>query len=287
MSLRINLSIFVGIFIHTKKLKTMFKKLLSILSLGLLVSTGVSAQSFTMSPANDTISVNTTGQGTYNSGEGTYSNTIDLTFHINNTAADPLIFKWKLLSDSTEHPAGWLLTGICDNVICRSPYSDFYYHIEQTSFAIAPGETDPNKTLLEARIYAPVGSANGTGVFRVKLTAYNSSDANFANPLQTKTVVFIVKKNVTGVATIEANDKRVTLYPNPATSALQVYADKNLNAQSISIMNISGAQSMITAIEKGKETTSININSLAKGIYTVRVTDANGNMITTRKFVKK
>jgi hypothetical protein len=265
----------------------MFKKLLSILSLGLLVSTGVSAQSFTMSPANDTISVNTTGQGTYNSGEGTYSNTIDLTFHINNISANPLIFKWQLLSDSTEHPAGWLLTGICDNVICRSPYSDFYYHVVQTSFAIAPGETDPNKTLLEARIYAPVGSANGIGVFRVKLTAYNSSDADFTNPLQTKTVVFIVKKNVTSIATIEANDKRVSLAPNPATNNLRVFADKTLNPKNISIVNINGALALTTAVENGNETTNININSLAAGTYLVKVNDAKGNMITTRKFIKK
>jgi hypothetical protein len=265
----------------------MFKKLLSILGLGLLVSTGVSAQYYSMSPANDTITVNTTGQGNYNSGENSYSNTIDLSFHINNSSDSSLTFKWQLLSDSTEHPAGWLLTGICDNVICRSPYSAFYYHEEQTSFPILPGETNANKTLLEARIYAPVGSADGIGVFRVKVRAFYSSDAGFANPLQTKTVVFIVKKNVTAIATIQADDKRVTLYPNPATNTLQVYADKNLNPQSISIMNISGAQSITTAVEKGKETTNININSLAAGIYTVRITDTNGNMITTRKFVKK
>ena len=265
----------------------MFKKLLSILSLGLLVSTGVSAQTFSMSPANDTIIANTTGQGNYNSTEGTYSNTIDLTFHINNSSANSLIFKWQLLSDSTEHPAGWLLTGICDNVICRSPYSPFYYHVEQTSFAILPGETDPNKTLLEARIYAPVGSANGIGVFRVKVTAYNSADVDFTTPLQTKTVVFIVRKNVTGIATIKADDKRVNLYPNPATNTLQVYTEKTLNPQSISITNINGAQSMISAVEKGKETTNINISSLAAGLYTVSITDAQGNMITTRKFVKK
>jgi hypothetical protein len=252
-----------------------------------LVSTGVSAQYFNMSPANDTISVNTTGQGTYNSGEGSYSNTIDLNFHINNTSDSSLIFKWQLLSDSTEHPAGWLLTGICDNVVCRSPYSEFYYHIEQTSFPILPGETNANKTLLEARIYAPVGSANGIGVFRVKVRAFYSSDVSFANPLQTKTVVFIVKKNVTGIATIPVDDKRVFLYPNPATNALQVYTDKTLNTQNISIININGAQSIVSTVEKGKETTNININSLAAGMYTVRIDDANGNMITTRKFVKK
>lgn len=265
----------------------MFKKLLSILSLGLLVSTGVSAQSFTMSPANDTISVNTTGQGNYNSTEGTYSNTIDLTFHISNISGNTLRYKWQLLSDSTEHPAGWVLTGICDNLICRSPYSPFYYHVEQTSQPLLPGETDPNKTLFEARIYAPVGSADGIGVFRAKLVAYNNSDTAFATPLQSKTVVYIVRKNVTSIATIQADDKRVNLYPNPATNTLQVYAEKTLNPQSISIMNISGAQTMITAVEKGKETTDININSLAAGLYTVRITDVHGNMITTRKFVKK
>jgi hypothetical protein len=272
-------------FIQQKKLNTMFKKLLSALSLGLLISTAASAQVFNMIPANDTIIHNTTGQGTYNSTEQTWSNTIDLNFYIRNISPNALTFKWTLLSDSTEHPMGWLLTGICDNVICRSPYSAFYNHVEQTTFSINPGETDPNKTLLEARIYAPVSAANGTGVFRVKVVAYNTSDLNTA--LQTKTVVFIVNKTPTSIAAIGTDDKRVSLYPNPATSSLKVYADKNLNPANISIMNINGSQISKTAIVKGNERTDVNVNDLAAGTYMVRVNDANGNTITTRKFVKK
>jgi hypothetical protein len=266
----------------------MFKKLISVLSLGLLLSTQVSAQYFTMTPSNDTIIVNTTGQGTYNSSEGTFSNTLDPEFHINNISDKSLIFKWQLMSDSTEHPNGWVVTGICDNFICRAPYSPFYYHEEQTSFPIAPGETNLNKTLFEARIYAPVGSGNGIGVIRCKLRAFYESDAAFANPLQTRNVVFLIKKNVsTGIGSISADDERIALYPNPATNNIRIVTDKTLNAQNIAIININGAQAMKETIAKDKENTDMNISGLAAGTYMVQINDAYGKLITTRKFVKK
>ena len=262
----------------------MFKKLLPALSLGLLLSTAASAQ-FTMDPSTDTIVVNTAGQGTYNSSENSYSNTIDMSFYIKNNSGNAMTFKWTLLSDSTEHPAGWLLTGICDNVICRAPYSPFYYHVEQQTFSINNGETDPNKTLMEARVYAPVGSQDGTGVFRVKIVGYNTSDLN--TPVQTTNIVYIVHKNTTGIGNIKADDQRVTLSPNPATNNLQIFTDRNLGAYDITIMNISGAKVLSANVANGAERTSVNVNALSAGTYMVRVSDAKGNMITTRKFIKK
>lgn len=253
----------------------MFKKLLSVLGTGLLLSTGASAQVFTLTP-NDTIEVTTTGQGTL-SQEG-FANTLDIHGNINNISGATQMFKWQLLSDSTEHPAGWVLTGICDNVQCRTPYSGFYYGEVQETLPVAVA----GESLLEARIYCPVASANGTGVFRVKVWSVDGEN----NPTQEDTMTFIVHKNPTAIASIAQNDNRVKTFPNPAQTLLNVYTEKSLSASRISVVDITGKMQLETAANTAGTTTSLNIQSLAKGTYLISITDANGRLITTRKFAK-
>lgn len=256
----------------------MVKKLLGALSLGLLLSTSASAQIFTISP-NDTIEVTTTGQGVQTA-EG-FTNTLNIEGHVNNVSNASVVFNWKLLSDSTEHPQGWIVTGICDNVVCRIPYSPFYYHVEQTTLPVAPGDN----SLMETRLYCPPSTHNGTGVIRIQIRTLDAADPNVVT--QQDTLVLIVHKNPVGIDKITADDKRVTLYPNPATNYLQVYADKSLNPAQITITNIAGAQQAVSNVAKGKDVTNVDINSLSAGLYMVKVTDITGAVITTRKFAKQ
>lgn len=255
----------------------MFKKLCSVLSVGMLLATGASAQVFNITP-NDTIEVNTTGQGTLT--EEGFGNTLDVNGYVNNISTVNQAFNWQLLSDSTEHPLGWVLTGICDNVQCRAPYSDFYNHVEQVTFPVAAN----NKTLMEARIYVPVASANGTGVFRIKIWSVDQTD--MTTPTQIDTLVIIVNKTATSIASISVNDNRVKTYPNPVQNQLQVYTDKSLSATSISVFDITGKMQGTTAVNSKGTTTDVDTRSLAKGIYLLKVTDAQGQLITTRKFTK-
>lgn len=197
---------------------------------------------------------------------------IELANHLTNITSSPLTVNWKIVSVSI--PGDWKVVGLCDNNTCYS--DDAILNGTSTpppTSPIAPG----GNSLFDLRVYAPITGANGTGT--VKVRTYTLS--------QVDTLVFIVNKTPTGISAIQLDDKRVSLYPNPATSMLQVYADKALNPQSISIVNIAGVQSITASIEKGKEVTSININTLATGMYMVKVMDANGQMITTRKFTKK
>ena len=257
----------------------MVKKLLGTLSLGLLLSIGASAQVFTLSP-NDTIEVTTTGQGE-KTAEG-FNNTLNIEGHINNISNKERVFRWKLLSDSTEHPEGWIVTGICDNFVCRLPYSAFYYHVEQETLPVA---ATTGNSLLETRLYCPPPTGNGTGVIRIQVRALSTTDTNIVE--QQDTMVIIVHKNPTGIGKITSDDKRVALYPNPATDYLQVYADKTLNPSQITVMNVAGVQQAVKNIEKGKDVTNLNLNTLAAGLYMIRVTDNNGTLITTRKFAKR
>ena len=197
---------------------------------------------------------------------------IELVNHLTNITNSPISINWKVVSVSI--PNDWKVVGMCDNNTC---YSDELI-LNGTN---TPPPTSPiapaGNSLFDLRIYVPVTGTSGTGIVKARTNTLGQAD----------TLVFIVNKTGTSVSTIKLDDKRVSLYPNPATGILQVFVDKNLGANSISIMNITGAQSLVAAAAKGKEVTHLDIHALAAGMYTVRINDVNGNTITTRKFVKK
>jgi hypothetical protein len=255
----------------------MLKKLLSLLSIGLMLGAGAHAQYFTIE---DKL-VEETTTGTALKTDDDYP-TIDMHTNLVNATANAFPIKWQLITDSTSHPLGWLVAGICDNIQCRTPYSPFYYGTVQESLPF-PGVTP--KCLIEARIYAPTVAANGTGTVKVRVWSFDATDTSIVT--QADTITFKLTKGPVGISSIEMNDSRVSLYPNPATNNLTVYTDKSLNAAKLSVYSIIGRQQFAVSLEKGKEVNNIDINRLAPGIYMMRLTDAQGNTVTTRKFTKK
>lgn len=197
---------------------------------------------------------------------------IELANHLTNITQSPVVIKWKVIS--VQIPSDWKVVGICDNNTCYSDDAVINGVSEPPpTQAIVPG----GQSLFDLRMYAPYTASNGTGTVKIRTNTLSQVD----------TLIFIVNKTPTGISIIQADDKRVSLYPNPATNNLHIVADKALNAKSISIVSINGAQAMNIAVKAGTETTDVNINSLATGNYMVRINDASGNVITTRKFVKK
>ena len=77
----------------------------------------------------------------------------------------------------------------------------------------------------------------------------------------------------------DAELNTATIYPNPANDLIHV---SNTNAQSITIFNISGQQ--VISVKNAKE--EINLSKLSSGIYTLRITDSQGNF-AYKKLIKK
>lgn len=73
--------------------------------------------------------------------------------------------------------------------------------------------------------------------------------------------------------------KSVSIYPNPATSVLNVVAE---GYNTIEVINLLG-QTVYTC--NATNSTQINVNNLKNGVYFVRVNGENGT--TTQKFIKK
>jgi len=78
---------------------------------------------------------------------------------------------------------------------------------------------------------------------------------------------------------LEANEKLTTIYPNPASNFI-IIADLEYTA--VDVYNLTGQ--LILSEINNQET--INISNLAEGIYTLRITDINGNL-SHSKLIKK
>ncbi|PSK88019.1 T9SS type A sorting domain-containing protein [Taibaiella chishuiensis] len=260
----------------------MFKKLLLVLGLGLTIgSISASAQQFKFdkdtlimcsdvgtAPHSDTFAV------------GDNWDNVEMHNYITNLTNDTFVYKWNVIVSQTSTPAGWDWFGFCDNYLCRAPRGTWLTAGEtQTSSPLAPGTLAPQQNRdLKALICAPSNKPDGTAILRIRVYVENG---------QADTVTFIFKKpcNPTGITDLlSANDSRVTLSPNPASNTLRVYADKELNAGKIYVFNILGGRQMEVPVNR--ETSAVDISALSPGMYVVRIEGKNGQLITTRKFVK-
>ncbi len=204
---------------------------------------------------------------------------IEMHNYIINLTNDTFAYKWQVIVSQTSTPTGWDWFGFCDNFTCRAPRGEWLTGVVQTSSLLYPGTLAPSQNRdLKPLICAPSDKPDGTAVLRVRVFVENG---------QVDTVTYIFKKpcDPTGIKDLlSANDTRVALSPNPASNVLKVYADKELNAGKIYIFNILGGRQMEVPVTR--ETATLDINALSPGMYVVRIEGKNGQLITTRKFVK-
>ncbi len=234
----------------------------------ILLVTAAGAQEFTF--RTDTLIENTHGKTPPN-GSGWDNYTINMYNYALNETQAPLLIQWQILEQN--YPNGWATYGFCDNATCRSEGSAAITSAAvQSSLPIPVGDS----CLLEPRVKVPVEAANGTGIIRVRVFTNSQAD----------TITYIINKTATGINTIALNDTRVMLYPNPATEELSVYTDKSLNAAYADVYSIGGAR-MAHYPVAGREVTVLNTNTLATGLYLVKILDNNGAVLTTRTFGRK
>lgn len=252
----------------------MFKKLTTLFLASFTFLWAAQAQDFEL--RNGKIMYDTTAGVTPYNGEPEGHEAVQVANYIRNISSQPFVAKWRNLStDTTQNPTGWVLTGICDNIMCRGEYDPaWYFGGEQETFAIDPGQT----SLLEVRVYVPTTSPDATGIYEVEIKTPNQID----------TAVFVITKDSrTGISAISLTDPQVSLYPNPLSygATLNLYVNKRLNGEKAMIYNIIGQQKM--EVPLSKELTSLNVSGLAHGIYLVKIINQSGKVITSRKFTKK
>ena len=101
---------------------------------------------------------------------------------------------------------------------------------------------------------------------------------------ETKTETFIVNKWPTSVPVV-TNDDDITIYPNPAREELNVVYSNTADVKNIAVYNIIGK--VMNVYRVSGNSANLNLRNVPAGIYFVRLLNANGGVVATRKFTRQ
>lgn len=253
--------------------------ILSALCLG-FAATSTYAQVFELEA--DTVTENTVGLDV-TSPTVNLDDAVTVYNHVNNaSSADITGLKWKIIQtfDSANAPyKGWYIYNFCDNITCYTtpnltvPASNPVAYKEFTFATIAERGRSDFKMQVVVPSTTPVGT---TGIAKVRV--WNSS--------QDDTATYIVKKiGPNSIDVVKMSDNRVTVYPNPATiSNVSIYVNKDLKATQARVYNLLGAE--VGAVKIEGELGRLNTADYAAGTYVIKIQDASGAVLATRKLIK-
>jgi hypothetical protein len=164
------------------------------------------------------------------------------------------------------------------------PPGSYTFHVMLQYIPTNPARMiDPAKSTAFAN-YDP-GTGTGTG-YTAFGTNGNNNGSGTGNP-----PTIIVNANG-GIASNSISEVPITVYPNPATSHVNLrYAASSTDNVTINIYNSTGVlvktqRELITF--SGFQTTRVNVNSLLPGSYIVQVVNANGSKrIGSATFLKQ
>jgi len=234
------------------------KKVFTFLSLLAAMSAGNSyAQTFTI--AKDTTYVNG-------------STLIKAHNNITVPVGSAVSIQWAVISSTLPNELMSTI-GICDNSDCYGAAQ-----VWPTSYRTSTYDADSTSPFDVAfdMSATPVG---GPYVLRIRL---RTSGGGGTDTVQT----YILNRTPSTSVNNVKSAADVTLYPNPATSSLNVLFDAASDIKSIAVYNIIGKQvSLFRPTDNAGA--SLNIENIPSGIYFVRLMNSHGDVVTTRKFTKQ
>ncbi len=236
------------------------KKVLTLIAfVGVLFAgSSANAQSFTV--AHDTMIFSANG---YYSADN----------HITNTSAIPDTIQWKVAT--TNWPADWMATiGVCDNVTCYDGTAVWPTAIKEAIYPVGVGD-------FHMTLDMSIATTPGTYVMRIRF-----NNKHHANDTAWQTYILTRTAPPAAVNKVKAISTDVKLYPNPASSTLNVVYDAGADIKNVAIYSIIGRQmNMFRATDDNSA--SLNIENLPSGVYFVRLLNSNGDVFATRKFTKQ
>jgi hypothetical protein len=193
---------------------------------------------------------------------------------LTNATSGPLNIQWKIKSHTL--PASWVTNGfgICDNATCIN---------FTTPSAIANGvyDADPLAASLnmDMKLQIDLSAIPTTGgPYYITATATDKD-----NPTNTEDFTYeIYNKFGTAVANVVKSNDDIVMYPNPARSELNVLFDGNAGIKNITVYNLIGKA--VTVYKVAGNSASLDITGIPSGIYFIRLVDAHGHVVATRKF---
>lgn len=226
-----------------------------------LVSTlgfnAASAQTFVTTTGMDTVAGNIGSLG-------------DIDIHNDiKSLVDSVKITWKV--ESYNFAPGITTSGFCDNANCwlgapllaGSSYTSDYYYKNVAGTFKAQYLDDGT---------AAVGSVSSMTI----LTAGGAT---------TKKLVFVVTKTTTGLVTT-VKEEAVNVYPNPARDFVNVKYDPRSGVKSIAVYNLIGK-----TVQNYKVTDNssarLDLDNIPAGVYFMRLMNAQGQIVATRRFTRQ
>ncbi|HXH19248.1 MAG TPA: T9SS type A sorting domain-containing protein [Chitinophagales bacterium] len=189
---------------------------------------------------------------------------------ITNNKAFPVEVEWVRFVE--EIPSGWDGTAVCDGNQC------YLTHVSASPipFTIDPGSSET----FDVHFYPNDIPGNGT----VQLRAWVVGDS--ANTVIVSTYKATAQEPV-GIAA--AQTEKIRIYPNPAKDYILIKNLPENEVSTVEVYNIFGRR-MLSFSQAANNVDSVqkfDINTLAKGIYMIRVFDSAMNVIYTESLSKE
>jgi hypothetical protein len=211
---------------------------------------------------------------------GYYDGSAQLNVHndVRSTTGNPVFLKWHVVNSN--FGPGWEMvgSGFCDNVLCYTAFSStsnlFTDHTVQKSDAYGATYADFKMVFQTNTTTPPSGGSSAWVQIYAQDTVSGSS----------RTLTYVAYATPTGVTTINSSDD-VVLYPNPAKEAVNVIYDSRAGVKTIAVYNLIGK--MVSPVYKPSSNSSakIDVNDMPSGVYFIRLMDAQGRVVATRRFV--
>lgn len=240
--------------------------ILFLIAVGFLSSSASNAQ-FSFSKWKDTVAIN------YIPGSGV-TNTVD---SIINPGSFGVTLRWAVIN--CNFPADWFANGtvgLCDNQLCTNVSSLWPSGASRTSGAYSAHTTNGDYHL---QFGLPGGSTNGTFYITAKLL--NASAA-----ADSTTITFAVTyTGVAGVQGVVKGSDEISLYPNPATTDVNIVFDAIADVKTVAIYNIIGK--VMSVYKVSGNSANLSLENVPSGIYFARLMNSQGEIVATRKFTKQ
>lgn len=193
-------------------------------------------------------------------------NEVKIYNRITNTSTSSQTYTWK--STGNSFPTGWIFDGVCDNNLC-------YVSGILAGATKVSSPVQPDSVMDFHAVISENGAPNNS-------MAWVRVSIGETGALGGKTLTFIAtKNNATGVSVVKAEGD-IAIYPNPATTEVNIWYNADLGVKNIGVYNLIGK--MVSIYKVGNTSAKLDVDNLPAGIYFVRLFNAQGNVVATRKF---
>ncbi|MBC7552413.1 MAG: T9SS type A sorting domain-containing protein [Taibaiella sp.] len=182
--------------------------------------------------------------------------------------------EWKVIA--CNFPASWLATGsfgICDNMSCY-PFSSLW-----TSSTLKTSNPYQTTGVHDFHMQFNLSGVTTYGTYYATVKLKNTATSHDTN------MVFAVSIFPTAVPQVKSTITEVSVYPNPAVNEVNVVFDANADVKSISVYNNIGR--VMSVYKVMGNSANLSLDNMPSGIYFVRLTNSQGELVGTRKFTKQ